>query len=117
MPCALGGSSALTMFRKFKEVLVELNTPKGSVFSGLAGGVELRTTDGMIAINPQEESYLNLTQTTQITLRVGTEFLSFMLKNAAASLRDGRLTVLAEEVQPVPAAPVSAASRNGDSSP
>ena len=105
------------MFRKLKNIMVELSTPKGSVFSGLAGGVELRTTDGVIAINPQEESYLNLTRTTQMTLRVGTKFLSFVLKNAAASLRDGQLTVLAEEVEPMPAAPVSAASRNGGLSP
>ena len=89
------------MFRKLKTVMVELSTPKGSVFSGQAGGVELRTTDGAIAINPREESYLNLTQTTQITLRVGTEFLSFVLKNAAASLRDGQLTVIAEEISPL----------------
>ena len=89
------------MFRKLKNVMVELSTPKGSVFSGQAGGVELRTTDGVIAINPREESYLNLTQTTQITLRVGTAFLSFVLKNAAASLRDGQLTVIAEEICPI----------------
>ena len=101
------------MFRKLKSVMVELSTPKGSVFSGQTGGVELLTTDGVIAINPQEESYLNLTQTTKITLRVDTEFFSFSLKNAAASLRDGCLTVLAEEVERVPAAPVAAASRNG----
>jgi F0F1-type ATP synthase epsilon subunit len=105
------------MFQKLKSVLVELSTPKGSVFSGRAGGVEMRTTDGVIAINPREESYLNLTQTTEITLRVGTEFLSFLLKNAAASLRDGCLTVLAEEIQPMPAAPVAAAALNGDRSP
>ena len=101
------------MFRNLKNVMVELSTPKGSVFSGEAGGVEMRTTDGVIAINPQDESYLNLTETTHITLRVGAEFLSFVLKNAAASLRDGRLTVLAEEIQPMPAAPLSAPSRNG----
>jgi F0F1-type ATP synthase epsilon subunit len=100
------------MFRKLKNLMVELSTPKGSVFSGQAGGVELRTTDGVIAINPQEESYLNLTQTTQMTLRVGTKFLSFVLKNAAASLREGQLTVLAEEVEPMPEVSVSAASRN-----
>ncbi len=105
------------MFRKLKNVMVELSTPKGSVFSGLAGGVELLTTDGVIAINPREESYLNLTQTTQLTLRVGTEFLGFSLKNAAASLRDGCLTVLAEEVRPMPATPGSAASRNGPLAP
>ncbi|HZJ17109.1 MAG TPA: hypothetical protein VFD27_18795 [Chthoniobacteraceae bacterium] len=57
------------MFRKLKNVMVELSTPKGSVFSGQAGGVEMRTTDGVITINPREESYLNLTQTTEITLR------------------------------------------------
>ena len=105
------------MFRKLKNVMVELNTPRGSVFSGEAEGVEMRTTDGAIAITPREESYFNLTQTTQITLRVGTAFLSFALKNAAASLREGRLIVLAEEVEPMPATPVSAASRNGGFSP
>ena len=88
------------MFCKPQNVmLVELNTPQGSIFSGHADGVELRTTDGVIAIRPDEESYLNLTQTTQITLRVGTEFLIFALENAAASLRDGRLTVIAEHIR------------------
>jgi len=97
-----------TVFCKIEKfMVVELNTPAGSVFSGHADGVELRTTDGVIAIQPGEESYLNLTQTTQITLRVGTKFLSFRLKNAAASLRDGCLTVLAQEVLPMPVAPVS----------
>lgn len=57
-------------------------------------------TDGAITITPREESYLNLTRTTEITLRVGTEFLRFVLKNAAASLREGHLTVLAEEIHP-----------------
>ncbi len=102
------------MFRKLKTFMVELNTPKGSVFSGQAGSVELRTTNGVIAINAREESYLNLTQTTQITVRVGTEFLSFVLKNAAASLRDGRLTVLAEEIHE--AQPVQAATPDFDTS-
>ena len=105
------------MFRNLKTVSVELSTPKGSVFSGHAGAVELRTTDGVIAINPQEESYLNLTETTQITLRVGAEFLSFVLKNAAASLRDGRLTVLAEDIRPRPVGPIPTTSRNETSAP
>ena len=95
------------MFPKFKDLMVELSTPKGSVFSAHAGGVELRTSEGVIAITPGEESYLNLTQATQITLRVGTEFLSFGLINAAASLREGRLTVLAEEVEQIPVIPLS----------
>jgi F0F1-type ATP synthase epsilon subunit len=105
------------MFRDLKNLMVELNTPEGSVFSGQAEGVELRTTDGVITINPRKESYLNLTQTTRITLRVGTEFLDFVLKNAAASLRDDRLTVLAEDIRPMTAEPVAIASRNGHSLP
>ena len=101
------------MFRKLKNVMVELNTPRGTVFSGQADGVELRTTDGVIAINPQEESYLNLTETTQITLRVGTEFLTFALVNAAASLRDGCLTVIAESIEPAANPIVAAELKNG----
>ncbi len=105
------------MFRNFATVTVELNTATGTVFSGEAGAVELRTTDGVIAINPQAESYLNLTRTTQITLRIGTEFLGFVLENAAASLRDGQLTVLAENIQPIPAELVPTTPRNGASVP
>jgi F0F1-type ATP synthase epsilon subunit len=108
----LGGSSRFLYMR----LMVELSTPLGSVFSGHADGVDMETTDGAIAINPQDESYLNLTQMTQITLRVGTEFLSFALKNAAASLRDGQLTVLAEEAQPNSTAQKSGAPGNGNSS-
>ena len=81
--------------------MVELNTPRGGVFSNEADGVELRTTNGVIAINPREKSYLNLTQTTQITLRIGTTFRTFYLENAAASLRDGHLTILAETIREV----------------
>lgn len=89
---------------------VELNTPTGSIFSGHVDGVELRTTDGVIAIQPGEEtSYMNLTQTTQITVRIGTKFHTFDLRNAAASLQGDCLTLVAEEVQPLPAAPATAA--------
>ena len=88
------------MFCKLQNVMVvELNTSGGNVFSGHADSTELRTTDGVIAIQPGEESYLNLTETTQIRLRAGTEFITFVLENAAASLRDGRLTVLAEHIR------------------
>lgn len=105
------------MYRDLKTLLVELNTPRGSVFSGRVGGVELRSTDGVVSINPQEEIYLNLTQTTEMTLRVGTEFKSFVLKNAAVSLGNGLLTVLAEGVEPMPAGSAFAASRNGGLAP
>lgn len=109
----LGGSSGPPMFRELKCVTVEFNTPQGRVFSGHADGVELRTTDGVIAINPLEESYLNLTHTTEITLRVGTEFHTFALENAAACLRDGCLTVVAESIERTANPIVAAELENG----
>ncbi len=92
-------------------MIVELNTSKGSVFSGHADDAELRTTDGVITIQPAKQNYLNLTETTRITLRIGTEFLTYVLKNAAASLRDGRLTVVAEEIRRAESAPMEASDR------
>ena len=93
--------------------MVELTTAKGTVFSAQADGAELRTTDGVIAINPQEETYLQLTHTTEITLRIGTEFHIFQLENAAASLRDGCLTVIAESIEPAANPIVAAELENG----
>lgn len=99
------------MFSKLKTVLVELSTAQGTVFSGRADAVELLTTDGTIAITPHDESYLNLTHATEINIRVGTKFSRFALTNAAASLREGRLSVLAEEIH---AAELPASSGAGD---
>ncbi len=89
------------MLRKQENVTVKLSTPRGSVFTGASSSIELRTTDGVIAITPQEDSYLSLIHSTEITLRIGDEFKIFTLKNAAASLRGGHLTVLAEEIHAV----------------
>ena len=82
-------------------MIVELSTARGMVFDRQADGAELRTTDGVITIEPGDENYLNLTETTQIRLRIGTEFITFVLENAAANLGDGRLTVLAESIRRV----------------
>ena len=59
--------------------------------------------EGLIAITPWEKNYLSLMHTTEITLRIGSEFLPFVLENATASLTVGRLTVLAEEIRPAEA--------------
>ena len=93
--CVGDFSGPPAMFPDLKTLLVELNTPVDSVFAGLAEGVEPRTAAGAIAINPQKGSYLNLTETTRITLRAGT------------------LTVLAEDIRPVPSKPVPIASHSG----
>jgi F0F1-type ATP synthase epsilon subunit len=93
------------MFRVVKNVVVELNTANGCVFSVQAAAVELRASEATIAINPDSESYFNMSEASQISMRVGTEFLSFALKNAAAKLQDGRLTIMAEEAVRVAEAP------------
>jgi F0F1-type ATP synthase epsilon subunit len=89
-----------------QRIRVELTTPRGRVFSGVASSIELRTAGGLIAITPFEKSYLSMLHTTEIRLRIGSEFRAFVLENANASLSDGLLTVLAEKIRsaqtPVP---------------
>ena len=109
----LSGSSGSPMLSKSRTVMVELTTAKGTVFSAQADGVELRTTDGVIAINPLDETYLHLTNTTEITLRIGTEFHTFALEKAAACLLDGCLTVVAESIEPAAIPIVAAGLENG----
>lgn len=103
------------MLRRLKNVTVELTTPRGSVFSGTSSSVELRTTDGIIAITPSEDSYLSMIHSSEITLRNGHKFKTFTLMNATASLRTGHLTVLAEEIHPAktPATEPSTADADG----
>lgn len=84
-----------------KVISVDLCTAKGSAFSCLAEGVEIRTVD-VLSINPQTQTYLTLSQSTQITALVEHKFLTFELCNAAASLQEGRLTVIAEKIRQVP---------------
>ncbi len=89
------------MPHKTKNLTVELTTSSGAVFTGVSSSIELRTTDGVITITPLEETYLNMVNTTEITLQIGMVSKVFSLKNAAASLRSGHLTVLAEEIHEV----------------
>src|SRR6266508_3778480 len=98
-------------------IRVELTTPRGRVFSGVVSSIEMRTGEGLIAITPLEKSYVSMIHTTEITVRIGHEFRTFVMKNASAGLAEDSLTVLAEEIQPVSAAPVFPVSRTGDHSP
>lgn len=81
------------------EFSVELKTTQATIFSGPADSVELRTTDGFIAVTRLCESYFNFTDATQITVRRGSKLTSFVLENAAASLRGEHLCVVAEEIR------------------
>lgn len=80
---------------------VELSTPQGIVFAGGCDGVEMKTTDGIIDIRPERNSHLSFTQTSQITLRVGSESIRYALENASAGLNENCLTVIAQIVTPL----------------
>ncbi len=81
-------------------VTVEISTPEGVFFAGPSSAVDLHSIDADIHIEPSGESYLTLLRLTEITIRRGSEFLSFVLENATASLRAGQLVVLAENIRP-----------------
>ena len=89
------------MRHKMKELTVELSTPSGRVFAGVTSSVDLRTEEGSVHITPGEDCYLNMIHATEITLQVEDATLVFLLENAAASLKAGSLTVLAESIRPV----------------
>ena len=93
----------LPMFRDFKTLLVELNTPTGSVFAGPAEG---GSYGRRYWHQPSEESYLNLTRTTRITLRVGTEFLTLCSPMPLQAYVSAFLPYLREGIRPMTSEPV-----------
>ena len=90
------------------DAAVEISTPAGIVFRGRASAIDFHTTVGVISINALEETYLNVLSTARLTLRQREGSLSFELKNAAASWRDGTFTVLAEKAIEQPMNPLPA---------
>jgi F0F1-type ATP synthase epsilon subunit len=94
------------MLHQMKELMVELSTPSGPVFAGIAKSIDLHTDGGSVHITPNEDCYLNMVHATEISLRVGEDTFVFALENAAAGLREGRLTVIAENIRRIePASP------------
>lgn len=81
-------------------VAIEISTPAGVFFAGPSSAVDLHSIDVAIHIEPTGESYLTLLRLTEITIRQGSEFLSFLLENATASVKVGQLIVLAENIRP-----------------
>jgi F0F1-type ATP synthase epsilon subunit len=82
-------------------VTVEISTPRGESFTWKCSVIELRTVEGSIEINPAIGNVLSLARPTEITLRRGGEFHTFLLENATANLKGGRLIVLAESIRQV----------------
>ena len=93
-------------------VAVELSTPRGKYLAWRCSAVELSSVDGSIEINPAAGNFLSLLKATRITLRSGGAFFSYVLENATANLKDGRLVILAEEIRQIEPAEDSAISAN-----
>jgi hypothetical protein len=88
------------MLTSASEILVDLGTPQGSVFSGRASMVEFRSGASVVQLFPKPPAALGTIQDGEIVLRVGAEFRRFRLTQAAAGFENGRLTVMAVAIQP-----------------
>jgi hypothetical protein len=77
---------------------VELMTAQGCVFHGSVTAVDVKMTDGSMQISSPTVTYLNLANVTELVLRSDLQSKSFQLKNAVASFREGKLTVVAEAI-------------------
>jgi hypothetical protein len=82
-------------------LIVELSTPRGTVFIGETSSVELKTGDGSVLMLPPGNTVISMTGSSTIVLRCGSNLKRFLLENATLGLRGGRLTILAEVIQPV----------------
>ena len=89
-----------------QEVAVQLATAAGVIFSGMAQGIALVTADGTMEVTAQGESYLSLTGATGLTIRLSDGSRAFRLKNASASVKAGRFTVIAEAIRELAPEPV-----------
>jgi hypothetical protein len=84
-------------------VFVELMTPKGKVFSGRAAAVRFSPANTVVQLEPGAVSYFGLINSGELVLRTGNKFQFFALFRGSASIRERRLTVLAETITPVTA--------------
>ncbi len=75
-------------------------TAQGCVFRGQATAVRVKLSDGAMELSSPAVAYLNFAEVTEVLLQGETGTVLFELKNAVASLRNGKLTVVAEEIRP-----------------
>ena len=80
---------------------VKLNTAAGCVYSGSASSLDVRTDDGSLHINSNDESFLNMLHATEVTVQTPDGPRVFALDNAVAGLKGHLFTVLAENIHPV----------------
>lgn len=81
-----------------KLLSVKLSTASGCIFSGNASSLDVRTEDGSIHVNSNEESFLNMLHATEVTVQTPDGPQVFALDNAVAGLKGHNFTVLAERI-------------------
>jgi hypothetical protein len=91
--------------RGAQDILVELATAKGMLFSGAVSAVQLSPSKNLVQLKPGKVIYSGLMDSGQVALRIGSHYYSFALVNALVGIRGRRLTVLAEIIRPTAAAP------------
>lgn len=84
-----------------KNLSVKLSTATGCIFSGSASSLDVRTDDGSIHINSNEESFLSMVHATEVTVQTPDGPRVFALDNAVAGLKGHIFTVLAESIHPL----------------
>lgn len=84
-----------------KHLSVKLSTATGCIFSGSASSLDVRTDEGSIHVNSNDESFLNMLHATEVTVQTPEGPRVFALDNAVAGLKGHVFTVLAESIHPV----------------
>ncbi len=89
-----------TKVRSRHNFFVKLMTPKGKVFSGGVSAAEFTWLNGVLQLEPGDVSYFGAVNTGELSLRIGKRCRFFTVVHAAASFEKGRLTIVAEIIQP-----------------
>ena len=80
-------------------VVVQLATPRGSIFRGRVSAAEFAPASGVVQLQAEGVTYFSLVQTAEVALRIGKRMRYFLAVNASVGIEDGRLTVVAEVIQ------------------
>jgi hypothetical protein len=86
--------------RLSQDILVELATTKGTVFSGTVSAVEFSPSKNLVQLEPNKVAYIGVIDSGELAVRIGKHYRFFRLVNASASFHGRRITVIAETIQP-----------------
>lgn len=92
------------------QIAVELATPRGNVFVGMATTVEISPATGTMQMETGRTTYFGLVPVADVTLRLENQHRYFTATQAAISIQDRRVTVLAEVIQQTPPLPANCAN-------